>query len=66
MSHNKETDLQTFKADIKRVLGEQIVAHYYSEKGQTEARLNNDEEVKEAVAILKDKARYEQILQKKN
>jgi carboxyl-terminal processing protease len=66
MSHNKEADLQTFKAEIKRVLSEEIVARYYFEKGQTEAKLNNDEEVKEAVAILKDKARYEQILQKKN
>lgn len=65
LSHSKDNDLQIFKPEIKKILEEEIIKHYYLEKGMREASFNEDPEVKAALALFKDPARYNQILKKK-
>jgi len=65
ISKNKEADLITFKNEIKELLEEEICARYYFEKGQIEARFDNDKELQEAIKILQNPERYKKILGKK-
>ncbi|REA57261.1 peptidase S41 [Dyadobacter luteus] len=65
LSHTKDNDLQIGKAEIKKILEEEIIKHYYLEKGMREASFEEDKEVKEALALLKDSNRYNEILKGK-
>jgi carboxyl-terminal processing protease len=58
----KSTDLQKFKPEIIEFLTEEIVDRYYYQKGRIEASFATDNELKEAIAILKDGNRYKTIL----
>lgn len=62
---NKEADLQTFKNEIKELLENEICTRYFYEKGQIEARFDEDKELKEAIKILKNPQSYQEILRKK-
>jgi carboxyl-terminal processing protease len=67
LSHTKDNDLQIGKAEIKKILESEIIKHYYLEKGMREASFSEDKEIKEALALLKDTNRYNEILKgKKN
>ena len=67
LSHSKDNDLQISKSEIKMILDEEIIKHYYFEKGMREASFNEDAEVKAALAVFKDTNRYNEILKgKKN
>lgn len=65
LSHSKDNDLQIFKPEIRKILEEEIIKHYYLEKGMREASFGEDAEVKAALALFKEPARYNQILKKK-
>ncbi|KAA0990589.1 S41 family peptidase [Dyadobacter aurulentus] len=65
LGHNKDNDLQILKPEIKGILQEEIIKHYYLEKGMREASFNEDPEVKAALALFKEPARYNEILKKK-
>lgn len=58
----KSNDLQKFKPEILEFITEEIVSRYYYQKGRIESSFANDDELKEAVAILKDNNRYKTIL----
>jgi carboxyl-terminal processing protease len=60
--HNKERDLQSFRKEISKLLATEIVSRYYFEQGQMQYSLRDDEEVKLAISILNDPARYNAIL----
>jgi carboxyl-terminal processing protease len=62
LAHSKDNDLQLSKTEIKMILEEEILKHYYLEKGMREASFNDDPEVKEAIKLFKDNARYQEIL----
>lgn len=62
VKHNKETDLQKNKEEIKSLLKEDIVSRYYLQQGIIEASFNHDVDVQQAIEILNDAQRYEQIL----
>jgi ribosomal protein L20 len=67
LSHSKDNDLEISKSEIKMILEEEIIKHYYLEKGMREASFNGDAEVKAALALFKDPNRYQEILKgKKN
>ena len=63
VEHNKDSDLQKFKVDIKQILEEEISSRYYLRKGVVETSFSSDESIKAAVDVLKDADRYHQILQ---
>jgi len=65
ISKNKEADLMTFKNEIRELLEEEICARYYLERGETEAKFDNDKELQEAIKILKNPSKYKEILRKK-
>jgi carboxyl-terminal processing protease len=60
--HNKENDLLTFKPEIKKMLEIEIASRYYLQKGSIESSFSNDVDIIEAIALLKDKERYNQII----
>jgi len=62
LSHNKEEDLRTFKADICRQLETEIVTRYYYQNGKIKHALSLDDELKKAVEILNDQGKYNDIL----
>ncbi|GAB4028005.1 S41 family peptidase [Spirosoma koreense] len=64
MSHSKDADLNTFKAEIKTQLEQEIAGHYYLQKGIKEASFATDPEMKAALALFKDMARYNATLKK--
>lgn len=62
VQHNKEHDLQNFKEDIKVLLKDEIISRYYYQQGMIEASFKHDEDVQQAINILNDTKRYEEIL----
>lgn len=62
MMHSKEEDLITFQEEIKTLLKMEIVSRYFFQKGKIRAALNSDPEVKSAIEILEDPAKYQSIL----
>lgn len=63
VQHNKETDLQTFKAEIVEQLEEEIASRYFLQEGTIEASFDDDPVILEAVGVLEDTERYNGILQ---
>ncbi|HEY0610216.1 MAG TPA: S41 family peptidase [Chitinophaga sp.] len=62
MKHDKKQDLLKNKAEIKRLLEEEIVNRYYLQKGRIERSLAWDNEVNEAVGLLHAPVKYQQLL----
>jgi carboxyl-terminal processing protease len=65
LSHDKKQDLVKNKKEILRALQDEILTRYYFQKGKYENQLKEDDEVKEAIAVLNDPTRYKSILQTK-
>jgi len=62
VSHNKNSDLQKFKSEIRELLEKEIAARYYLEKGKTEAEFDSDPDILEALKLFKETQRYRKIL----
>jgi len=62
LTHDKSNDLTQHKKEIKEILEAEIVGRYYFQAGKLEANMGKDEEVLEAIKILNDPIRYNQIL----
>ncbi|HEX8515380.1 MAG TPA: S41 family peptidase [Bacteroidia bacterium] len=60
--HNKKDDLIKYKPEIKQFIEEEIASRYYFQNGRLEASMKDDQELKEALAILNDSERYNKIL----
>lgn len=60
--HNKKDDLVKYKPEIKQFLEEEIASRYYFQSGRLEASMKDDDELKEAIAVLNDNSRYTKIL----
>ncbi|MCX7649497.1 MAG: S41 family peptidase [Flavobacteriales bacterium] len=58
----KEAELKKFASEIRPLLAEEIVSRYYYNSGRTAYRLRHDGDVREAIAVLKDRTRYKHIL----
>ncbi len=62
IQHSKKKDLVKHKTEIKELLEQEIASRYYHRKGEVEASFDADEEVIEAVDILHNMKRYDEIL----
>ena len=62
LESNKEDDLNKFSSEIIELLTGEIVSRYYYQKGRIIANLQFDKDVKEAIGVLQDKKRYDNIL----
>ena len=65
MYHNKDSDLQKFKTEIKEMLEQEIVSRYYLQKGFVEASFDDDVDIRAAVEVLNNNGRYGQLLKGK-
>ncbi len=64
VKNDKRNDLNKYKSQILKILERDIIAQYYYQKGKIEVGLKNDAEIKEAVKILKNQAKYKSMLKK--
>ncbi len=58
----KKNDLNKNKELITDMIEKEIVSRYFYEKGRIKVGLRNDQEIKEAVKLFGDKARYDSLL----
>lgn len=62
LSISKKDDLDEYKDLIIKAIEQDIISRYYFQKGKVQQRLHNDNEVVEAVNVLRDPARYSSLL----
>jgi carboxyl-terminal processing protease len=62
---SKSNDFEVAKAQIIDQIEKEIVTRYYYQKGKVQQTLDDDPEVSEAIAILKDTNKYKKLLGKK-
>lgn len=60
--HNKEHDLVEFSDEVKSILEEQIVEHYYLLKGNFEASFEHDVQIQSAIKLLDNTEEYNSLL----
>ncbi|MGB5464038.1 MAG: hypothetical protein WBM92_11775, partial [Aureibaculum sp.] len=58
----KIEDLEENRSEIKEILTHEIVRRYYYKKGEYIYKVHNDKTIIEAVNILKDENKYQNIL----
>lgn len=62
LSQAKQTSLLAYREIITSQIEKEIAGRYYYQKGKTQMGLRNDLEIKEAVQLLKDPAKYSEYL----
>jgi carboxyl-terminal processing protease len=62
VAHNKDHDLREFDDQIRSILEERIVEHYYLMDGNFEASFDNDNQIMAAVDILNNNDEYSSLL----
>lgn len=58
----KKGEMERYKGRILHEIEQEIVGRYYFQRGKVRKNLVNDSEVKEAIKLLNDRARYDAIL----
>lgn len=66
IAHSLERDLEIFRDEITQLLEDEIIGRYFYEEGAIEWSVKEDEQIKKALEILNDKARYGSILSGKS
>jgi carboxyl-terminal processing protease len=62
VAERRKNDLNNFKDQIRGLLEEDIVAHYYLERGATEVSFKSDQDIRKSIEILNDVPGYKKIL----
>lgn len=62
LSHDLDKDLDLFKDEITELISVEIAKRYYYQKGEIIEMLKKDKTSQEAVALLKNKEKYEKLL----
>ncbi|MCH7409072.1 S41 family peptidase [Belliella sp. DSM 111904] len=62
VTHSKEQDLQTFKAEIKEALKDELISRYYYQEGVIEASLSEDDAIKQSLEILSNTSKVNSLL----
>ena len=62
LTHNLDRDLDHFAKDIKEMIAVEIIKRYYYQRGSIIQQLKDDADLKEALRVLGDSARYKGIL----
>ncbi|MGB0175846.1 MAG: S41 family peptidase [Owenweeksia sp.] len=61
-SKEENQDLKAYETDIRILLEEEIVSRYYYERGRIQNAIVHDDDVKEALQVLIDSPKYNNIL----
>ncbi len=62
LQDDKESNLKLYRDELSRLIEDNIILRYHYQQGVTAHKLQQDQEVAEAVKLLGDKARYQQII----
>ena len=62
VTDRRKNDLVNFKDQIRGLLEEDIVAHYYLERGATEVSFKSDQDIRKSIGILNDAPGYKKML----
>ena len=62
IADSKKNELMLYKDEIKMLLEEEIVSHYYLEKGGIEAGFKYDDDIKKATELLHNQDQYKKLL----
>lgn len=62
VNHSKENDLDTHKAEVKKILSEEIVSRYYFQEGMIQAGLDQDPAIDLAKSYLSNPTKSSQTL----
>ena len=62
LKHDIARDLDMHRNVLKQIISSDIVAAYYFQSGAIENSLKHDKQVKEAFNLIKDKEKYESVL----
>jgi len=62
LSHDRFKDLELFKEDIKELLEEEISSRYYYNAGRMANTMRNDTQIRAAVEVLREPAKYASVL----
>lgn len=62
LSPNLERDLETHKAEIKRLISSEIVKRYYYQSGEIQQNLKEDKALQKALEVLNDSTLYVRTL----
>jgi carboxyl-terminal processing protease len=63
--HNKDSDLQKFRTEIKEILEQEIASRYYLQRGMVESAFDDDADIKAALSVFNDMERYQRLLKGK-
>lgn len=63
IAKKKNDDIYKYKNSIKFLLKQELASRYFYNSGKVEAQISDDEEVKAAMELLEDSARYYKILE---
>jgi len=58
----KKNELMKHQETISNIIEKEIAGRYYFQKGKIEVSLKNDDEIKEAIAIINDTEQYKKLL----
>lgn len=64
MKKSKKSEVIKFEEEITAMIEKEIATRFFFQEGQIKMGLRNDKEIKEAISLLRDKSRYNQILNK--
>lgn len=62
LTHDNNKDLMHFRDEIASLLKQEIVSRYYYQWGSMEAAIENDNDISEAIDVLKDPQLYNSLL----
>ena len=62
LRHDKVADIEANKLQLKQLLKEEFVSRFHLEEGRLEASFENDQDLKQAIQVLNDSAKYSQII----
>lgn len=62
VGHDKKQDLLKHKKEITRALQDEIITRYYFQKGRLQNQLKEDDELLEAISVLSNSAKYNNVL----
>ena len=62
MDSSKNNDILKFKKEISQILEGEIISRYTFQRGRLENSLKYDEDVKEAISLIQDSEKYNNIL----
>jgi carboxyl-terminal processing protease len=62
LSHTLERDMSVYGADVAELIESELAGRYFYDAGMVQYSLTRDSQVKEAISIAGDKARYQSLL----